>query len=49
LSSFLCFASSIVFAQETEKNKALAQQYYNTGNYEKAAILYEELFETEKK
>ena len=42
------FCFSIVFAQETEKNKALAQQYYNTGNYEKAAILYEELFETEK-
>ena len=36
------------FGQEVEKNKALARQYYSTGNYEKAAILYEELFNSEK-
>lgn len=37
-----------VFSQEIEKTKALAQQYYNNGNYEKAAVLYEELFDSEK-
>jgi len=48
----LVFFMTVIFAgafsQDVEKNKALAQQYYNTGNFEKAAILYEELYDSEK-
>lgn len=43
----LCFAITAT-AQDNDKNKALARQYYSSGNYEKAAVLYEVLFDTEK-
>lgn len=36
--------STYTFSQEIDKNEALAKQYYSTGNYEKAAVLLEDLF-----
>ncbi|GLR17841.1 tetratricopeptide repeat protein [Portibacter lacus] len=40
---FICI-SNIVFSQDTR----LANQYYNTGEYEKAAEMYKQLFEKSK-
>ena len=40
---FICLAS-IAFSQDTR----LANQYYNTGEYEKAAAIYKQLFEKSK-
>jgi len=40
---FLCI-TTIAFSQDTR----LAQQYYNTGEYEKAAEIYKQLFEKSK-
>jgi len=37
-----------VFSQEKDKNEALARHYYNEGNYEKAAILLEDLVNNRK-
>lgn len=41
----ILFISSILFGfAQVDKNLALARQYYQTGDYEKAAQLFEELF-----
>ncbi|MGB1248606.1 MAG: hypothetical protein ACPG4Z_06950, partial [Chitinophagales bacterium] len=40
---FFIFTNSLLFAQ-ADKTEALARQYYNKADYEKAAQLYEELW-----
>lgn len=54
MKKFLLILFSIIsiytFAQIqiVDKNEALARQYYSTGNYEKAAVLLEDLFNSTK-
>jgi tetratricopeptide (TPR) repeat protein len=46
LSIIACFLFLNVFAQ-TDKQQALAKQYFQTGDYEKAALLFEDLWKNE--
>jgi len=51
MKSFFCsilLLSFVFFAEaQIDKNQALAKQYYQTGDYEKAADLFEDLFKQE--
>lgn len=42
---FLCAFSTTLFAQNLQQDRNLANQYYNSGEYDKAAILYEKLLD----
>lgn len=45
--SILFICTSLYGFAQIDKTQALAQQYFQTGDYEKAAQLYEELFKTD--
>lgn len=49
LHTFIVTILTVVIVQAQNVNDKLANQYYNTGEYEKAAVLYKQLWEANKR